>query len=392
MNSIAWPKEFPRSKWCTVSHGDGMSFDVLSVAAAHLCVIEAPVGEVFEVVVQSTLAKNARVHPVRHPANVGDESIRLKITSPAKILVEPADQHVPALAIIVRPPSEKEASRFAPGHLYEAGVITLRDNETLHIPTGAIVRGRIRVEGDHVRISGGGILDLDHKTWNSPDGRALVADCVEDLRIDGLTIVNPPCWMVVLGGCKDVQMRDLVLLGKGYATDGIDVVGSSNVRASDGLIISGDNCIAVKSFKGYDGGAVRGSWARDVHYVTFEHFLLGNHLAGSAMEIGHELNVDFITDITFRDIEVAHVHDHAAAFSIHNADRAAVDRVIYERVTVNHCFDKLIDFRVVKSRWGTDDKRARPGRSCSTNFAWTARPSSIATIWNCSHATCGQWR
>jgi len=81
------------------------------------------------------------------------------------------------------------------------------------------------------------------------------------------------------------------------------------------------------------------------------------YVGGQAMEIGHELRTASVRDIRFRDCDVLAVHGHGGVFGIHNADRATVSDVLYENIRVEHHYEKLVDFRIVKSRWSKDDQR-----------------------------------
>jgi hypothetical protein len=77
------------------------------------------------------------------------------------------------------------------------------------------------------------------------------------------------------------------------------------------------------------------------------------------MEIGHELRTGSVRDIRFRDCDVLAVHGHGGVFGIHNADRAMVSDVLYEDIRVEHHYEKLVDFRIVESRWSKDEERGQ---------------------------------
>ena len=77
------------------------------------------------------------------------------------------------------------------------------------------------------------------------------------------------------------------------------------------------------------------------------------------MEIGYETRTAKISDIIFRNIDVMAVHQFGSVFGIHNGDRALVEKVLWEDIRVDHYYDKLIDFRVLQSRWNFDAERGR---------------------------------
>jgi hypothetical protein len=92
------------------------------------------------------------------------------------------------------------------------------------------------------------------------------------------------------------------------------------------------------------------------------------------MEIGHELSVDFVRGITFRDIDVLHCHGSGAVFSMHNYDRALVSDVLFENIRIEHCYDKLIDLRISSSRFSTDEERGCIRGVILRNIEWNRTP------------------
>lgn len=113
----------------------------------------------------------------------------------------------------------------------------------------------------------------------------------------------------------------------------------------------------IKSCPGDSPNGV--DWRGNVENVTARGCVLWNAEAGNALEIGHELQAGHIRAIRFEDIDIICVHGHGAPFSIHNGDRATVEDVVYENIRVEHHFDKLIDFRIIRSRYNLDEQRGQ---------------------------------
>ena len=140
-------------------------------------------------------------------------------------------------------------------------------------------------------------------------------------------------------------------------TDGVDVVGSERVVVRNALIHCNDDCIAVKSVSygasdGYD-------WRGDVNDVRIEHCMFYNDQAGNVMEVGFETQADEIRDIIFEDIDVIGAHGYGGVFTIHAGDRAHVQNVSYRDIHIEHFFDKLIDIRILNSRYSVDEQRGQ---------------------------------
>jgi hypothetical protein len=102
-----------------------------------------------------------------------------------------------------------------------------------------------------------------------------------------------------------------------------------------------------------------------------------NAEAGNALEIGHELTVDHVEDVTFRNIDICSVHGCGAVFSLHNNDRAQIRRVLFEDIRIEHCWDKFIDFRVSRSRYSTDETRGSIRDITLRNINWLQSPINV---------------
>src|SRR5690606_29885732 len=215
-----------------------------------------------------------------------------------------------------------------------------------------------------------------------------------DVLVEGVTLVRPTGWMLVLAACTGSTVRDLRQISEVVSSDGIDVVGSRDVLIEDCFLHNNDDCVVVKAFdigaKNLDGARIHGR--ENVENVLVRHCTLANWTAGNAMEIGHELFVDHVRGIVFRDIDVLHVHGHGAAFSLHNYDRAIIEKVIFEDISVAHCFDTITACRIPRSRYPPADgppRRIRgvilrnivshPSASCP------GYTSSIASRWEEHH-------
>ncbi|KAJ6701768.1 PECTIN LYASE-LIKE SUPERFAMILY PROTEIN [Salix koriyanagi] len=70
-----------------------------------------------------------------------------------------------------------------------------------------------------------------------------------DVQISNLTLINSPSWNVHPVYCSNVVVQDLTILApvKSPNTDGINPDSCTNTRIQDCYIVSGDDCVAVKS-------------------------------------------------------------------------------------------------------------------------------------------------
>jgi hypothetical protein len=253
---------------------------------------------------------------------------------------------------------------FGAGAVHEVGELRLGDGETLYIERGAVVRGRVVArEARGVRILGAGILDGGGRQTRANRPAILLERC-RDARVEGVTLVRPAGWTLVVAGCEGVSVRGVKELTTGAGSDGIDVCASRDVTIEDCFIRTGDDCVALKSV---------GEWLGDVERIRVRRCLFCPH-HGAAMEIGHETRCRSIRDVVFQDCTVLGVHGFGNVFGIHNGDRAEVADILYERIRVEHCYHLLIDFRVMRSRYNKDPQRGTVRRVTLRDIDWFKTP------------------
>jgi len=282
----------------------------------------------------------------------GNYLVQAEGLNPLFLYVNPLDLNLPEAGGKVR--------RIPAGTIVEAGKLTLESSETLCIEPGAVLRGTIRVSNaQDVTICGGGILDggCTMGMPAEPRARLLVAEGCQNVTIRDIILIQPEVWMLVIGACRDVHIANVRQIGQVISSDGIDVVGSQNVLIENCCLRNNDDCIVIKSCPGDSPAGV--DWRGNVENVTARGCVLWNAEAGNALEIGHELQAGHIRNIHFEDIDIICVHGHGAPFSIHNGDRATVEDVVYENIRVEHHYDKLIDFRIIRSRYNLDEQRGQ---------------------------------
>lgn len=249
---------------------------------------------------------------------------------------------------------------FAAGQVHEIGALRLQSGETAYLEEGAIVRGAFWAsEAENICIRGRGILDGSCYVKDRNPCQGICLDRCRRVRLEGLTMIHPSTWMVVLGACEDVHVDGIKQIGEVVSSDGIDVVGCRRVLIENCFLRNNDDCVVVKATTGRLPNGQAADWCCDVEDVETRHCTLYNDHAGNAMEIGFELRTASVRGIVFRDIDVIGAHGEGAVFSIHNGDRATVREVLYEDIRIEHFYDKFIDFRVLDSRYSRDAERGQ---------------------------------
>ena len=269
-----------------------------------------------------------------------------------------------------QPPSDPENWRiFEPGKIHDIGRLELDPGQSCWIPGGAVVRGSLLAQNSgNFTIRGPGILLGDFQPALGPvaviDGRLRpsfqLAAC-RGAEVRDLLILDSHAWTTVLVACEAITLRNHKVVTWSICDDGIDIVGSRDIRIRDSFVCSRDDCISVKASDYSPFLAVSG--ARDISGIRVENSVFLNADCGNALEIGMELKTDSVRDLCFRDCDILRVEVEGnlsgAAMSVHCGNWAIVENVRFENIRVEQAMEKLIDIGIFHSPYDTDTRRGQ---------------------------------
>lgn len=258
-------------------------------------------------------------------------------------------------------PGDPGVRYFGAGR-HEAGVIDLREGETLYLAPGAWVHGCVRaVNTRDISIRGRGILDgsgLDtlraapresapsndpaYAGWNH---NMIFLRHVTGARLEGITVFDSRAWTVYLRGCRDVHVDGMRVLNPSiyYGNDGFDVVSSSQVLIENVFVRTNDDCVVVKNLDDIP-----------THDITVRNCVFWNMpTGGNAVEVGFEMRGATTSRLRFENLDIIHVQ-RGAAISIHNGDHAVIEDVLFADIRVEDVRRKVLDFCVLYAQYGLD--------------------------------------
>jgi polygalacturonase len=258
---------------------------------------------------------------------------------------------------------------FPAGHVFMASPFNLKSGIDLHVEAGAKIlanpnenvysnsafrdnpgEGTVWIGGENIQnvsISGQGEIDgngvsfmgkeledsyvLKPFTVLDPRPHVLTIINGKNIRIKDIHIGNSAYWTIHLAGCNDVVISGLSLLNslKVRNGDGIDIDHSKNVRISDCVIESGDDCICLKNRREYDD------------FGRCENIQVSNCTMTSrscAIKIGSE-NVDTIRKVVFNNCIIKNSN---RGLGIQNRDEGVVYDVVFSNITIeSHLFSDV---------------------------------------------------
>ena len=344
---------------------DGAPAEVYATQTADFLLLSGDGPFVLEIDLPSA-PRSAAVRParLRLTPTLDGSTVRIPFPRPLNASIE--CEGVKPLFLFASLPETSRPDHDAPGvryygggRVYDEGTLRLSSGETLYVEGGTVLRATIVAENaTGIRICGHGVIDGSLVPPSKAHPLVTFSRC-RDCRVENVTLVRPSNWMLVLGGCDGVRVDNLHEIGEVVCSDGIDIVGSRDIDVGGSFLINNDDCIAVKSMPVPYLKLPGADWGGDVRAVRVHGCSFLNLGSGNAMEIGFELRADLVEDIVFEDIDVLAAHQYAAVFSIHDGDRALVRRIRYRDIRVEHYWDKLVDIRILLSRYSRDPERGR---------------------------------
>jgi hypothetical protein len=240
---------------------------------------------------------------------------------------------------------------FEAGKIYEKqGCISLTDKKTVYVAPGAIVHGALKADRKNdVCIRGRGILS--GKDFTKYQYRMVELINLKNAEVEGITIVDSHHWTVNLVVCTNVDVHNVKIVNEAPVDDGIDVVGSRDVRVDHCFIRTADDCVAIKAgIDGYFDGA--SGTGKDVVNVSVKNSVFWTpNPESNIFEIGYETETDTIKNIYYENNDIIHLpgklYSKKGAFAIHNSGRAVVDHIVYKNIRIEDAAMQLMHFEVL---------------------------------------------
>jgi hypothetical protein len=353
-----------------------------------------------ELAIQRSYAGFAKV-AVR-PAALGiaprveDETVYITLDRPGNFSVEFDNDkhhnlHVFAGAIEQAPKTgAPNVVVFGPGVHRPPGnakVFSFQSGQTVLIDGAAVLDAGISLDNVHdVTIKGHGLIErptgdvrmtnaADHD--NSPeshiDGSAAIGiRNSRNIRIEGLTIINPPGVSLGCMQSSGVTISDVKAFSAGPWADGIDIYSCQDVDIDRVFLRVADDCFALYNHRWDLHGDIRRvrvtnstCWADVAHAMYMGLF-------------GNKDKPEVTEDIVFRNIDVLEINETQPRFqgvmAINSNNSTVVRNVLFEDIRVDHMVEgKLFNFAVI----GDDRFSMSPGGGISNltlrNITYTGR-------------------
>ncbi len=137
---------------------------------------------------------------------------------------------------------------YGPGVHYKTWT-NLKDNQTLYLAGGAVLKTVLQGRGKNITVRGRGIISTDNRErWTAP---CVSFSSCENLKLEGVIIKDPISWTLAIFNSNKVVMDNIkICAGRMINDDAIDICNTSNVRIVNSFARAEDDIIAVKGIYG----------------------------------------------------------------------------------------------------------------------------------------------
>lgn len=305
---------------------------------------------------------------------INDFMIEIQLEEPKKLTVFVNNERKRALHLLTSRPEQNKPNAndenviyYPAGKVYNIGVLDLKDNQTLYIEGGAVLKGMVRARNArNVKIMGRGMIDgsdnVSHNNQPHLDEpwRLIYMGHCTNVEVEGITLFNSLKWTIHTYACNELSFQNIRLLNWNYGSDGNDLASCQNVRISDSFYRTNDDCIVLKAM-GHTDSMYHPNPRPvnpDVRNILVENCIFWNMVYGNAIDIGFELRCHKVENVIFRNCDVIMSEDRGAVFSIHNSDYTTVENILYEDIRIENADmshgHKLFDIAIMFSLWSYD--------------------------------------
>ena len=290
----------------------------------------------FENVVVRPLSKNIK------PQIVGS-SVQVTFPGPGQYTVEFDGIHN-TIAVFINPKKEFDIDKassdviyFGPGVHTETFKINMQDNQTVFIDEGAVLYGGISaIRKSNVSVVGYGIIDNSKMmrdtaaVYYSGDGEyygtPLFFENCENIRVEGITIVDSSCFSLHVDGCTNFTADNIKIIGMWrYNSDGCDMCNCTNAVLKNSFLRTFDDSIVIKGLKANNH--------LPVENITAENCVVWCDW-GRALEIGAETSAPYMRNIVFKNCDL--IHGCHIMMDIQHGDRAFISNVLFEDIRAEY--------------------------------------------------------
>jgi len=341
----------------------GVKKEIFSTAKADFVQITCD-GETEIELIYSEEIKSIRVLPQKEniKPTINNNKAHFTVQSGQHLNVEINDDLNRPLFVFVNPtaprPDENDPNVIFldKQKMYYYPIFRLSENQTVYLGDDVVLFGGFLLQNQkNIKIIGNGII----YSSDSVGACVKMMEC-ESFEINGPVAINTGKWHNFWVKSENLKANNYKIIGNAMYSDGIDIVSSKDVELNKIFVRSDDDSICIKGnilTRPYTNG--------NVENVRVTNAVIWNGEGGNPIQIGAELDAEYVRDLVFKDIDVIHRETipskfQRAAITIHNAGTAHISDVLYEDIRVQSSEENLVYFVIYQSHhWTGSEKRGK---------------------------------
>jgi hypothetical protein len=266
---------------------------------------------------------NSRVRRIA----LSENEITFSIDKPIHLSIEPDGKRGPLLLFanaketFVPDKNDPNVIWFGPGiHKPDSMLVRVRENQTLYLAEGAIVKCGVIVQGNNAKILGRGIIDGNDFVWGK-GARNLILVRGNNVVVKDVILRGAATWSMPLRNCSNIEIENIKILGgRAQNDDGINPCNATDVHINHCFIRTDDDCIALK-------GMQTAPFTKNVENIVVENSILWCDRARIFL-LGHESRAEFMRNLRFRNIDI--LHFKMTAFLLEPGEEMKLQDVLFE--------------------------------------------------------------
>ena len=292
----------PITVWTAKGDGDGGIYYIAQFDTKEAAQVE---------VVSARPLTQTELLPARYgiEAQLTDaHTLTFRADAPFHLVLEPDGRRKALLLFANRPETDVPSVNdpnviyYGPG-VHHAGLLELKEGQTLYLAEGAVVNACVLATGDHITVCGRGILTGDDwPRFGGPNQHMVSFHRGHDITVRDIIITNPWTWSLVAVSCNGVLFDNVKVCASNMINDdAVDLCNSQNVTVQNCFLRAQDDIIAIKGIDYGDG-------LYPCKNITVKDCEMWTNRA-NVFRIGYECRAPHMSHITGSNLDIIHYSD-----------------------------------------------------------------------------------
>ncbi len=204
---------------------------------------------------------------------------------------------------------------------------------------------------ENLRVGGYGVIDMSNLTWHARS--PINFTTCNNITIEGITIINSPSWSIFLTDCKNIVIRDVVMMAYRTNSDGTVLCNCKDALVENCFIRSGDDLFEVKATRASADNS--GTGGENITYRHCQAWADKSRCFGFIQESLMDVNNVLYEDCSAL-FQNALWNDAMGSFLVVVGDSSTVSNVKFKDCDSYYCTGNVINICAETNEWTFDQE------------------------------------